>query len=252
MVVRVDPEQDTVSRTTGRLKHFHWSDRPNFGDRLGPLLLRRFAGLESVRSSFTDAEIVTVGSVLQLIPVGWPGIIAGCGKLRAGSPFLPSRGTKILALRGPLTARGIPGSYALGDPGILSDELLTELPERVHSLGLLPHWSDRELEHRPEFLRFKPLIIRVSEDPLTVIRKIGSCQKLVTSSLHGAIVADSFGIPRRVEPCKLWRMDTDFKWMDYSASVGMKFRTGVTVSPRYSSVEDLKHQLWDVFRELSK
>ncbi len=241
-----------MSRTAGRLKHFHWSDRPNFGDGLGPLLLRRFAGRESVWSTFADADIVTVGSVLQLMPVGWPGIIAGCGKLRASSPFLPSRDTKILALRGPLTARGIPGSYALGDPGVLADELLTKLPERVHDLGLLPHWSDRELEHRTEFLRYKPLIIRVDEDPITVIRKIGSCRKLVTSSLHGAVVADSFGIPRRVEPCKLWRMDTSFKWLDYSASVGMRFETGVTESPRYSRVEDLKHQIWDVFKELQK
>jgi pyruvyltransferase len=239
-----------------RVRHFYWTGEGvndkivNFGDHLGPLFLKRFAGITAEPSTFADAELVTVGSILQLMPKGWNGTIAGAGKIRENSPWLPSRRTRIMALRGPLTARGIPGSYALGDPGILADELFPVLPEKRYKLGLLPHWSDTELTKRPEFLKYKPEIINPADAPLDVIRQIGQCDKIVTSSLHGAIVADSFGIPRRIEEMALTRLDSSYKFRDYEASLGRTFEPGKTSSPRYSAVEDLKHAIHDVFRSL--
>ncbi len=242
---------------TKTARHFHWRGEntssgqvANFGDLLGPLLLKRFSGVSSEWSAFKDANIVTVGSVLQLMPGNWHGTVAGAGKLREDSPFAYGPQTQILALRGPLTARGIPGSFALGDPGLLAPELLAQLPAKEHALGILPHWSDKALASRPEFLRYDPLIIRPDEDPLEVIRKIGSCRKLVTSSLHGAIVADAFCIPRRVEGMWLTKIDSWFKWRDYHASVKMQFEPGVTATPKRQHVEDLTYGVWDVFREL--
>jgi hypothetical protein len=232
------------------VRHFNWRTEVNWGDLLGPLLLERFAGVQTAWEPFETAELVTVGSVLQLMPRDWPGIVAGAGMLKRSSPFRYGPHTEILALRGPRTARGVPGDYALGDPGLLADELLSQLPLKEHLLGILPHWHDRELEHRPEFLRYKPLIIHANEPPLDVIRKIGSCRKLVTSSLHGVIVADAFGIPRRIEEMSLTRMDTNFKFADYCASVRMRFVTGVTASPKWQRVEDRKHEVFDMFREL--
>jgi pyruvyltransferase len=222
----------------------------NWGDELGPLLLKRFAGVSSELAEFTDAQIVTVGSVLQLMPPGWPGVIAGAGKLRADSPFLPSRKTKIVALRGPLTARGIPGSYAIGDPGILADELLDRIPDKKHDLGIVAHWSDKELFHRPEFQRYRPLLISSDGDPLDVIRQIGECRKIVSSSLHGIIVADAFGIPRRIEEMKLTSRDTAFKFRDYHASISHPYVVGKTTTPQYSRVLDRKSELWHAFRSL--
>jgi hypothetical protein len=181
---------------------------------------------------------------------GWPGVIAGAGKLRANSPFLPSRRTRIVGLRGPLTARGIAGDYAIGDPGLLAPELLPNIPDRRYRLTLIPHWSDRELEHRPEFLRYNPHVVRVSENPIDVIRAIGQSHKVVTSSLHACIIADALGVPRRIEEMKLTRIDTAFKWSDYHESVGMKFAPGKTSVPSYSRVEARTHELHDMFRSL--
>jgi pyruvyltransferase len=240
-----------------KIRTYHWTGEgsgqshvSNFGDGMGSLLLKRFAGIRAVPTTFANAELVTVGSILQLAPKGWRGVIAGSGKIRENSPFLPSRQTTILALRGPLTSRGIAGSYALGDPGLLSDEILDQLPDKEHELGLCAHWSDKELAKRPEFLKYNPLIINVADDPLTVIRQIGSCKKIVASAMHAIIVADSMGIPRRIEPCKLWGIDGTFKWLDYHASINHPFVTGKTTQPKYSIIEDRKHSLHDVFRSL--
>jgi pyruvyltransferase len=241
-----------VTRTA---RHFHWrGDKAsggtvtNWGDRLGPLITQRFASIETVPATFELSELVTVGSVLGLMPSNWPGIIAGAGKLRRNSPFRYGRQTQIVSLRGPLTAKGVPGDFGLGDPALLSDELLSELPLKEHDLGVVVHWSDSLLAARPR--PSSSIVIRANEDPLEVIRKIGSCRKIITSSLHGAIVADAFGVPRQVEEMKLTSIDTAFKWMDYHASVKMRFVPSVMATPKRQHVEDLKQEVWDAFRSL--
>lgn len=224
---------------------FWWTGRSNFGDLLTKLLLKRFSGLVVEWAPFDKAQLIGVGSVLDVIPAQWSGIIAGAGRLFEDShPDLSC--AEIFGLRGPLSARGVPGDYVLGDPGLLADELV-DLPIRDVDLGLVPHWSDTELEHRPEFLKYNPLIIRVSDSPLEVIRSIGRCKKIVSSSLHGVVVADAFGIPRRIEMTDRFTYEgNDFKFRDYAASVGMKLEIGLTqLAPRYK-VQDLQHELYDM------
>jgi len=100
---------------------YWWNRLPNFGDALAPLILARFANLENIEwNPIETADIASIGSILEHIPFGWSGYIVGSGLLRETSmlKFDPA-GTKVLALRGPLTARHIPGNFALGDPGLL-------------------------------------------------------------------------------------------------------------------------------------
>src|SRR5580658_55748 len=130
------------------VKSYWWVGVPNFGDALAPLLLTRFAGLKVEWASISHASVASIGSILEHIPPLWDGYILGSGKLVENSRLqLMSMGKlqpKILGLRGPLTARGIPGDYALGDPGILADELVGQ-QEKQWDLGILPHFSDEEL-----------------------------------------------------------------------------------------------------------
>jgi pyruvyltransferase len=200
-----------------------------------------------------EASLVCVGSILDVLPPNWPGLVIGSGKLRETSKVDLTKAT-VLALRGPLTASSVRarGSFALGDPGLLADELVPDV-EKAHALGIVPHWSDTNLEHRPEFKRFKPVIIRPSGDPLEVIRQIGQCRKIVASSLHGIIVADAYGIPRRVEMTERFSKEGgDFKFRDYSATVGLEFKVGVTQDAPRSKVQDRQHELYDVFVELEQ
>jgi hypothetical protein len=72
----------------------------------------------------------------------------------------------------------------------------------------------------------------------------------VTSSLHGLIVADSFGIPRRFETCSLFDLDTLFKFEDYNASVGNPFKVGLTQQVTQGMVDARKHEIFDLFEGL--
>ncbi len=234
---------------------YWWKGAPNFGDALAPFLIERFSNVKVNWAPIADASIASVGSILEHIPARWSGLILGSGKLKEASKLNDYTYTaKILALRGPLTAKHFPkGNFAIGDPGLLADELVGP-QEKKWDLGIVAHWRDKELV--PRFLKIiRPpsttKVIDPGDDPLEVIRQIGSCRRIVTSSLHGMIVADAFGIPRRVEVSPaLDREGGDFKFKDYSASILAPFIPGKMFEPIRWHVEDAKFEIYDAYREL--
>lgn len=233
---------------------YWWTGRNNFGDQLAPLLLKRFAGLDANWSPPATAEIVTVGSVLDTPGIRNDGklVVLGSGKLFEHTEPPPGR---YLAVRGPLTNDSLyyagKGSVSYGDPGLLADELVY-VERKKYNLGILPHWSDTELHKRPEFLKYSPIIIDPSHHPLEVVRQIGECRKLVTSSLHGVIVADAFGIARRTEVAPRLRNNEGgmFKFRDYNASVKTEFKIGEAQRANKQEVETLQHTLFDLYEGL--
>jgi pyruvyltransferase len=233
------------------VKVYYWKSVPNFGDLINPYILKRFTRLEAEWAEPVDAELVICGSVIDRLGTDWTGVIAGAGKLHEHTRVPPAT---ILALRGPLTANGIKGDFALGDPGLLANELVKPEDKR-YDLGIVSHWTDKSLEFNPTFTKYNPHIIRVGDDPLEVIREIGRCKKIVSSSLHGIILADAFGIPRRIEIAP--RMTSHphqegglFKWHDYSESIGMKLEIGLTQSAPVFNVSQRQHELYDALRRL--
>lgn len=216
-----------------------------------PLLLDWFANTQVSWAPAAQADMVVVGSILEHIPRTYRGLVAGVGKMHRNSVIQLPRAT-VLGVRGPLSAQGFVRNVSLGDPGLLAPELVPPVSKQ-YNLGLIGHWSDSELGLRPEFARYNPLIIRPDGDPLDVIRQIGSCRKIVSSSLHGIIVADGFGIPRRIEMCKRFeREGGSFKFEDHNAAVGVPFMVGVTqIAPRYA-VQTRQHELYDMFRGVGR
>lgn len=235
------------------VKAYWWGEVPNFGDRLAPLLLERFADIEVKWDTISHSSIATIGSILEHIPPLWDGYVLGSGRLFEHSR-LHLKMAIILSIRGPLSARGIAGDFALGDPGLLANELVGP-QEKQWNLGIVPHWQDDELAERFKKLVPRSATVKVinpQDDPLTVLRQIGACQRIVTSSLHGMIAADAFGgIPRRVEICpKMEKDGGNFKFRDYSASIKSPFETGKMYEPTRSRVEDVQHAVFDAYEAL--
>src|SRR6266705_3066746 len=193
------------------VKAYWWKEVPNFGDALAPLLLEHFTSVPFVWDTISHASVISIGSILEHVPPLWDGYVLGSGKLMEFSRLhLYTKTATILALRGPLSARGIRGNFSLGDPGLLANELVGP-QEKQWDLGIVPHWQDDDLADRFISLIKPPNTVKVilpGDDPLKVVRQIGACHRIVTSSLHGMVVADAFGgIPRRVEICP--RMEKD-------------------------------------------
>lgn len=235
---------------------YWWRGVSNFGDAMAPLLLAYHADVKVTWADPQEAHVVSSGSVLEHLPDSWDGYVVGAGKLHENSDVQlvgSVRARRIMAIRGPLSAKGIPGDYALGDAGLLADELI-ELPPKLHDLGIVAHWTDKELPQRPEFQQYNPVIIDPRGEPLDVIRQIAECRKIVSSSLHGIIVADTFAIPRRLEYAK--HMDRpseggDFKFRDYHLSIKTPYLYGKTIMASRYGVDDRRFEIHDAFREFA-
>lgn len=235
------------------MKIFYWNERPNFGDAMAPYLARELLGISMKWAPIEQADIVVTGSIMHLIPEDWDGIVMGAGIMRKRLEGNPVR-ADIRLVRGPLTDRGLPspayGTMAHGDPALLANELVNVRTKR-YDIGILPHWSDINLAHDARFAGLgRTHVIDPCDNPLKVIKEIGECHKLVTSSLHGVIVADSFGIPRRIEHCDLTMHDTDFKFLDYHQSIRHPLEWGKTTKPARGPVGDVKNHVYDAFRGL--
>lgn len=88
---------------------------------------------------------------------------------------------------------------------------------------------------------------------MQVIRQIGRCRKIVSSSLHGIILADAFGIPRRTEMAASmaspWEGQS-YKFRDYAGSVGVPFEVGLLQEPVSHLVDDRQQEIYDMLDEL--
>jgi pyruvyltransferase len=196
-------------RTTGPsapLRMYWWRPwaplRGNFGDELGPYLVEALFGIRTEWAEPDACEIAAAGSIVEILlsgkgnnrPVLW-----GSGMFWDSSGLVAAEEFQIAAVRGSLTKARITdldSEVALGDPGLLAQVLLTSAPRREHSLGIVPHFLDAD---RPAVrqLRTWPgvMVIDVTDPAPQVVRDIARCQYILSSSLHGLVVADSVGTP---------------------------------------------------------
>lgn len=192
----------------------------NFGDELGPDILRRL-GHKVVRAQAQAAEVAVCGSILEKLVVAPRGcILAGVGSMHGGAQRLPNpKHFDIRALRGEMTRRAwseetkhqIP-DVPLGDPGILVQAVYDLAQRQPYKLGVVPHYIDNRT------FPYADVVIDVTAPPHEVIYEISKCSRILSSSLHGLIVAESLGIPAMRLPFHKV-LGGDFKWVDYVTGV---------------------------------
>jgi hypothetical protein len=187
--------------------------------------------------------------------------VAGAGQLHPQT-LTDLEFAKVLGVRGALTRRRIQcGSQSptIGDPALLVPELVTPTPNTIE-VGVVPHWSDNQLFDKEYVNAAKygyalPTLIDPTDDPLVVATKIGSCRKIVTSSLHGVIAADAFGIPRRAELAPSMVSDAiheggAYKWQDYGSSIAQQIVFGSLQFAPKVRVDQMQYDLFEMFQKL--
>jgi hypothetical protein len=226
----------------------------NFGDRITAYVLNQL-GLTNEWAEPEDAELILVGSILEQLPHDWSGTICGAGKLHERSRIHLSD-ARVFALRGKLTLAGVTGlggqKPVLGDPGLLVSHWVRQ-PVAKYDLGVVPHWSDKELAGRYSYGH----VIDPTQTVQKVVEEIAACKRIVSSSLHGCIVADAFGIPRRAEmpstpasadkllPHEDSKNGGDFKFRDYASVFDGDPHFGeMWLAPRHR-VEEIQRDLFN-------
>lgn len=211
----------------------HWGrGLNNFGDCLQPDTLRHYGLTPVYVPSMGKSDIIMAGTILQWLDKDYEGIIIGTGGDQDICCFKKAR---IIGVRGELTRNQIlpPSIYnknscLLGDCGLLARLVYPEKINKSHKLGIIPHFMDLKNEVIKELLvNYKNEIILISplDSPRKVVRRIKECEYIISSSLHGLIIADAFNIPNRRWVDRKTMPNVDFydrKFIDYYSSLDIE------------------------------
>ena len=215
----------------GKIPVHWWNHVKNFGDLLSPWLVNKISGKDVVFVEQYERNYTTIGSIIGHATknsIIWGTGAFGLERVRDASfsgrkMFDPD--AKYLAVRGPLTrnlleVNGIKCPRIYGDPALLVSRYhkINANRDVQYEAGLVLRWSERgrikgDLDDRVK------LIFLDTDDVEATLDAIASCKRAITTSLHGLIVSDSYGIPNA------W-IDSDtptgleFKYWDYLISVG--------------------------------
>lgn len=111
------------------------------------------------------------------------------------------------------------------DGGILTSELFVgKTINKKFPLGIIPHYREQNELVFDSLLKANPgaIIINLREDPMKVFELIGACEIVISSSLHGLIIADSFHIPNLHMPVSKVLAGDGFKFEDYYSCFGLQ------------------------------
>lgn len=200
----------------------------NFGDQLSQVLIERILG-RSVRRAFVEEhKILGIGSILHLAREG--DIVWGSGlngKHPSAKDYAYSS-LDIRSVRGPLTrlmlrSFGIEAPAIYGDPGLLFAQFFPEFQKNpIREYVIVIHSSEEQRVPRKDNIIF-------STDPWPeVVQKIVESKFVLSTSLHGLVIAESFGIPARL--LRITKNEPLFKYADYYLGTGRQaFQYAVTI-----------------------
>ena len=230
--------------------YVYYANIQNMGDLLNRDIIEECFGYRVVRRSYLTGELSGIGSglgnytyednkvknVLKAVssPFFPKGYVWGTGFIsyKKQDTHFYKKNTEICAVRGKLSKRrvekilGYKLSIPVGDAGLLSSFLLKCRPEFKYDIGIIAHYKE---QNEPVFKalckKFKSsLFIDVKKTPREVIYEIAQCRSIISSSLHGLIIADSLGIPNRHIVVTSKMLGDGFKFDDYYSAFDIKHK----------------------------
>lgn len=249
-----------------RLYYYNY---PNIGDILNVILVERLFRMKVIEEKHTKAEMLAIGSILdRLLDHGK--VSPGLAKMRKdadrkhtvhiwGTGLMYDyedqqkfiRPVKIHALRGRLSAnivsdiQGKPCDCVLADPGLLASKLLKGKVGKKYGLGIIPHYVDAQedvfvrMKEHYNALGINTVVIDVKADPMEVLETIAQCKAVLSTSLHGLIIADSFHIPNQWCVCSDRILGDGFKFRDYYSAFGVEAKAVDLRKEAFPNIEDV-------------
>ena len=203
---------------------WHNDHTQNWGDDLNPYLYEKITGKvpDFVHLNENVKKHMMIGSILGVAKSN--SIVWGSGAMFANDS-LP-RGVDVRAVRGPLSRKivmssGIKCPEVYGDPALLMSRYYQPKIEKKYKLGIIPHYVDKQLVRIPEESK-DVLIINIGCGIENLVDHVLSCEHIISSSLHGLIVADAYDVPNGWVEFSNNISGSGYKFQDYLMSVGVK------------------------------
>lgn len=221
------------------IRLFWWNEKiiqgkskENYGDVLGKYLVEKISGRKvvfawpkqfSVLDFFTPIY-VTIGSIIH--NVNHKCIVWGSGII---NQEIKIKKAKFLAVRGPQTRKylinlGYEVPEVYGDPAILLPQFFNPKVEKKYKIGIVPHYNDYKLVQNWYKSQEDIVVIdMMTNDVESKTIEFLECEKIISSSLHGVIIAHAYNIPAIWQKFSDKVFGDDIKYQDYMESVQMDF-----------------------------
>ena len=177
-------------------------------------------------------------------------VVWGSGVL-CGDSVLKEKPARVCAVRGPLSRknlleRGVECPEVYGDPALLLPRIVKPERKIKYKLGIVPIVPDinnpnlKSLLSQSENVKFINMM-DYGNDWRLVIEDICSCECIASSSLHGLIVSDAYGVPNVRVAFSDCAAGGDFKYNDYYMSVSREMNKPIYIDEN-TSVDNLIEQ----------
>lgn len=220
-----------VHMVDGRVQSKNWGDDINF--HFLKLLTKREIEIyfsTPVAMALRMTNYLCIGSTLNYLTTR-RSVVWGAGVIDSGLE-LRERPARVHAVRGPLTrayltSRGIPCPEVYGDPGLLLPYFYRPARgtcERPRRIGIVPHYADWGAPVMGGIKTRHPEVAFIDVANYggwtDFIDRICACDAILSSSLHGIIVAEAYGIPNYWVSVSDNVLGSGFKFRDFYASIG--------------------------------
>ena len=197
--------QEGISRfPTYRL--YYWGNtkngQGNFGDLLSQYIVNKISGVDSICTyKQSHYKFIAVGSLINTKSITTGGIFWGTGLSDESVIYSQSRyPVSFRAVRGPLTRQSlIQAGYKcpaiFGDPALLLPKFYRPKVKKKYKTGWIPHYIHEGIKCDSDVKKISMLCS--SDDVEKKIDEICECESVISSSLHGIIVANAYGIPAK-------------------------------------------------------
>lgn len=194
-----------------------WSITPkpgNLGDIITPNALAHFGVNFRKVAKTTDGKLLATGSIVRFAKD--KDIIWGSGMIDRKDKI--NHRSRYLCVRGPITGQRTRCDM-IGDPGLLMPLIYPATYDKSkHELAIIPHYIDKHAS------------ISIAENKIDILtnnvehtcKLIAAQNGVISSSLHGIIIAHAYGIP-----AGWWKPSNnltgdDVKFLDYAESVNIQ------------------------------
>lgn len=202
-----------------------WCISNNVGDVLTVWLIEKITGFKPIfapRDSYYK-KFICSGSILNWADRNT--VVWGAGLANKEDVVPPC---DIRAVRGPLTKERVQFCLGkvvnvLGDPALLAPKFYKSPAKIKYKLGVIPHYVDQTILHTSSFTKHSDIkFINVFDNVEKVIDDICSCERVLSSSLHGLILAHAYKKPAKWFEASNQVLGDTTKFKDYLLSVGIQ------------------------------
>ncbi|MEH6407321.1 MAG: polysaccharide pyruvyl transferase family protein [Leeuwenhoekiella sp.] len=205
---------------------FYWSNRrlqhkekENYGDLLSEYIVEKLSGKQvkwvhprKLKWYKNKKHFFAIGSILGQATKH--SHVWGSGIIEEQQEVAPAT---FYAVRGPRTYKrlielGIDCVEIYGDPAILMPDIYNPEIDKKYKYGWIPHYTDHDVLHKININDSDCIIDLNTNDVELTTKKILECKYILSSSLHGLIIAHAYGIPA------VW-----IKLSDHLSGDGIKF-----------------------------